>query len=116
MPIFEFRCASCRETFEALVRPSVDTACPHCRSSKVEKLVSAPSVPRNSPTQPMPIAVAGTANWLLAGVSAVRVEFTALNELEKSWLCAYAVAFQRNVAEVFPLTPRDAKVSSVRFC
>jgi len=35
-----------------------------------------------------PAAVAGTANWLLAGVSAVRAALTELKKLEKPSFCA----------------------------
>jgi len=45
MPIYEYRCASCGEQTEVLVR-SGGTAplCPHCGSPLLEKLFSAPYV------------------------------------------------------------------------
>jgi putative FmdB family regulatory protein len=41
MPLYDFRCKSCAQTFEALVRPGQPaTACPHCQSEDLEKLLS----------------------------------------------------------------------------
>lgn len=43
MPIFEYRCGECRKKFERIVlSPSAKEApaCPHCGSSRAEKLVS----------------------------------------------------------------------------
>ena len=42
MPLYDFKCRSCRHEFEALVRP-VDTdapACPSCHGRDLEKLLS----------------------------------------------------------------------------
>ena len=44
MPIFEFKCRKCKETFELLFRShdeKVSVACPKCGSGKVERLISA---------------------------------------------------------------------------
>ncbi len=44
MPIYEFRCNSCRKIFEEFLRHNdsiVDVACPVCRSNNIEKLFSA---------------------------------------------------------------------------
>jgi putative FmdB family regulatory protein len=43
MPIFEFICESCGESFEELVRSSNDTTgviCPQCSGSQVKKKIS----------------------------------------------------------------------------
>lgn len=42
MPIFEYTCRDCKKTFEELVLGQDDEAivCPHCGSSKTEKLMS----------------------------------------------------------------------------
>jgi putative FmdB family regulatory protein len=43
MPLYEFTCTDCGETFEELVAVSLDAlgvTCPDCGSEKVEKLVS----------------------------------------------------------------------------
>jgi putative FmdB family regulatory protein len=41
MPLYEYRCRGCGETFEAYVRAwGEDVACPRCRGGEVEKLVS----------------------------------------------------------------------------
>jgi putative FmdB family regulatory protein len=41
MPLYEFRCASCGDEFELLVRNQERAACPACESSKLERLMSA---------------------------------------------------------------------------
>jgi putative FmdB family regulatory protein len=41
MPIYEYRCKSCEETFEQLMLSSrAKPACPHCGSNQAEKLLS----------------------------------------------------------------------------
>jgi putative FmdB family regulatory protein len=41
MPIYEYRCASCSERFEELVRrPDETVACPECGGAEVERLLS----------------------------------------------------------------------------
>jgi len=40
MPIFDFRCSACQQTFELLVRSSSEPACPHCASTALERQVS----------------------------------------------------------------------------
>ena len=52
MPIFEYRCKQCENEFEKLVFRSDDTdiECPSCRSSEVEKKMSAASVMSGSLT------------------------------------------------------------------
>jgi putative FmdB family regulatory protein len=42
MPIYEYRCRNCDTTFEALVRGGDVVTCPHCGSSSLDKLLSAP--------------------------------------------------------------------------
>lgn len=44
MPIFEFRCTDCGESFEQLIRSQEAAACPKCGHKHVEKLMSAPSM------------------------------------------------------------------------
>jgi putative FmdB family regulatory protein len=43
MPLHDFRCTACGEHFEQLVRASSAPSCPHCHSSALEKLLSAPA-------------------------------------------------------------------------
>lgn len=53
MPIFEYRCKSCKRTYESLVMSSSsekDLICPYCGHRKRERLVSLVSVVR-SPSQ-----------------------------------------------------------------
>ena len=40
MPLYDFRCTACRQTFELLVRSSTEPTCPHCASSALERQVS----------------------------------------------------------------------------
>jgi putative FmdB family regulatory protein len=44
MPIYEYRCRNCNATFEILVRAGTAVTCPHCGSSSLDKLISAPFV------------------------------------------------------------------------
>jgi putative FmdB family regulatory protein len=44
MPIYEYRCRNCDVTFEVLVRAGTTVTCPHCGSSSLDKLISAPFV------------------------------------------------------------------------
>ncbi len=46
MPIYEYRCRDCDTEFEVLVRGTDPVVCPHCRSSSLQKLLSAPIVSR----------------------------------------------------------------------
>lgn len=41
MPIFEYRCKRCNSKFETLVRASETVECPSCRSTSLEKQLSA---------------------------------------------------------------------------
>lgn len=53
MPIFEYRCKSCKRIYESLImssRGEKDRSCPYCGSRKGERLVSAVSLVR-SPSQ-----------------------------------------------------------------
>jgi putative FmdB family regulatory protein len=40
MPIYEYECRGCKHQFEAIVRTGDTPACPECRSSDLERLVS----------------------------------------------------------------------------
>jgi len=42
MPLFEYRCQKCGQTFEKVVRPSdgIKIACPSCQSESVKKAIS----------------------------------------------------------------------------
>jgi putative FmdB family regulatory protein len=44
MPIYEYRCRDCEATFEILVRAGIGVTCPHCGSTSLDKLISAPFV------------------------------------------------------------------------
>jgi len=41
MPIFEYRCEVCNQTFECLVIGSDVPNCPHCQGTQIHKLMSA---------------------------------------------------------------------------
>jgi len=43
MPVYEYKCKKCKETFTLLQRIGTtekDTICPHCGSSKIKKILS----------------------------------------------------------------------------
>jgi len=40
MPIFEYACQQCANTFEVLVRSSTVPECPHCHSTQLDKQLS----------------------------------------------------------------------------
>ncbi|MEP6963182.1 MAG: zinc ribbon domain-containing protein [Acidobacteriota bacterium] len=41
MPIYDYKCLDCNETFEALIlKNSPQTVCPGCQSTKLEQLIS----------------------------------------------------------------------------
>ena len=44
MPVYEYRCRNCGATFDVLVRSGTAIACPHCGSSALDKMLSAPYV------------------------------------------------------------------------
>ena len=45
MPIFEYHCQQCTKTCELLIRSSATPVCPHCGSTQLDKLISAPAAP-----------------------------------------------------------------------
>jgi len=50
MPIFEYYCAKCDDSFEKIVMPADRSAvkCPECGSGKVEQMISAPAIHNTS--------------------------------------------------------------------
>lgn len=40
MPLYDYRCSDCKQTFELLVRSSTIPTCPACGSLQLEKQVS----------------------------------------------------------------------------
>lgn len=44
MPLYDFRCRACGQSFEALVRSGHAPACPSCASTDLERLISNLSV------------------------------------------------------------------------
>ena len=48
MPIYEYQCKGCGQQFEALVRKSDTPACPACRSTDLERLLSLPALKTES--------------------------------------------------------------------
>jgi len=43
MPLYDFDCQDCGQTFELLVFASDTPACPHCQSQKLHRHVSLPT-------------------------------------------------------------------------
>lgn len=57
MPIYEYRCNACDETFEHLARSMNERkppACPVCNAAKTERIVSVPAAPRAAASVPLP--------------------------------------------------------------
>ncbi len=52
MPLHEYRCTTCGEEFELLVRHDTVPACPACEGSDLVKLLSLPAV-KSSATRDM---------------------------------------------------------------
>lgn len=48
MPIYDFRCRSCQQVFDALVRIGEVPDCPGCGGKDLEKLISLPAVSTES--------------------------------------------------------------------
>ena len=48
MPMFDFACQGCNNTFELLVRSGDTVRCPACGSETVEKLLSLPALKTSS--------------------------------------------------------------------
>ncbi len=53
MPLFEFTCKGCQQTFEELVTPDETVTCPHCGREELERLVSTFAV-NHTQTEPPP--------------------------------------------------------------
>ena len=51
MPIYEYECRSCRHQFEQLLRTGDTAACPQCKSSDLERLLSHVSMSSDSTRQ-----------------------------------------------------------------
>ena len=49
MPLYEYACQECEQSFEALVSNGEKVECPHCQSEKLERLLSVPARPRTMP-------------------------------------------------------------------
>lgn len=48
MPIYDYRCSTCCQSFELLVRGSTPPECPHCASTSLERQVSLTAPQGNS--------------------------------------------------------------------
>ncbi|RKT10385.1 putative FmdB family regulatory protein [Paraburkholderia sp. RAU2J] len=48
MPLHDYVCRNCKLRFETLVRAGTTPVCPHCRSTELDKQLSAPSGPARS--------------------------------------------------------------------
>ncbi|MBL8814677.1 MAG: zinc ribbon domain-containing protein [Planctomyces sp.] len=55
MPMFEFACEKCEKEFEMLVDRNESPVCPHCGSTRLEKLMSVSSG-RVAGSKALPIA------------------------------------------------------------
>ena len=43
MPLYEYNCLDCNDTFELLIRAGEAPHCPDCEGTRLEKLLSAPA-------------------------------------------------------------------------
>jgi putative FmdB family regulatory protein len=43
MPLYDYRCSACSQSFELLVRSSTTPTCPHCASTALERQMSLPA-------------------------------------------------------------------------
>jgi putative FmdB family regulatory protein len=48
MPLHEFLCKKCDQRVELLIRTSTVPTCPDCGSTRLQKLISAPTMPGKS--------------------------------------------------------------------
>jgi len=48
MPLYDYTCKKCNQTFELLVMSSTKPKCPGCGSTRLQKLMSAPTAPGKS--------------------------------------------------------------------
>lgn len=48
MPLYDYVCKKCNQSFELLVMSSTIPACPTCGGTKLQKLMSAPTAPGKS--------------------------------------------------------------------
>jgi putative FmdB family regulatory protein len=56
MPIYEYQCAPCRQTFETLIRSASDIAqCPKCGSVNVVKQLSIPAAAQSARSSSLPV-------------------------------------------------------------
>ncbi len=51
MPLYDFACRACGETFEALVRPGYPPVCPACKSEDLERQLSTFAMTSREQTQ-----------------------------------------------------------------
>ncbi|MDG2380251.1 MAG: zinc ribbon domain-containing protein [Pirellulaceae bacterium] len=56
MPIYEYACSDCRETFELLVRGNEQPCCPECESLQLEKQLSVPAALGSHTASDLPMA------------------------------------------------------------
>lgn len=55
MPLFEYTCEACDQSFELLVRGGENLACPHCGSDRLEKAWSVPAAHTGGRSSELPI-------------------------------------------------------------
>jgi putative FmdB family regulatory protein len=65
MPLYDYTCEKCRQTFELLVMSATVPACPHCGSDRLQQLICAPIAPGKSAA----IMAAGRARAARAGLA-----------------------------------------------
>jgi putative FmdB family regulatory protein len=63
MPLYDYTCDECGQTFELLVGSATVAVCPHCGSNRLQQLIGAPIAPGKSAA----IMAAGRARAANAG-------------------------------------------------
>ncbi len=53
MPLYEYACKQCEQTFEALVFNGERVECPECHSHRLERLLSVPARPPETSSLPL---------------------------------------------------------------
>ena len=55
MPLYEYACRACENTFESLVFDGEAVQCPECHGQQLERLLSVPAKPR-AESQALPLS------------------------------------------------------------
>ena len=71
MPLFDFTCRACGQTFEALVRTGHETKCPGCSSVDLERAL--PTFAVKTPERSQAAAAANRHKYAVRGAQETRI-------------------------------------------